>query len=110
MNLAHTDESSFMISSDSSSQKTPEMIVLRFTRMVFSVNLSPFLLNATVNHHMETYQDMDPFLVDKFLSSIYVDDVNSGGGGVDSTYELYLKSKLQLAEAGFKFITNFAEL
>ena len=53
---------------------------------------------------------MDPFLVDKFLSSIYVDDVNSGGGGVDSTYELYLKSKLQLAEAGFKFITNFAEL
>ena len=82
--------------------ETPEVIILRFTRVVFSVSSSPFLLNATVNHHMETYQHMDPTFVDKFLSSIYVDDVSLGGDNVDSTFELYLKSKLRLAEAGFK--------
>ena len=40
--------------------------------------------------------------MDKFLSSIYVDNVSLGGDSVDTTYELYLKSKLRLAEAGFK--------
>ena len=93
--------------------ETPEIIFLRFTHVIFGVSSSPFLLNATVNHHMETYRHMDPTFVDKFLSSIYVDDVSLGGDDVDSTFELYLKSKLRLAEAGFKlrkFITNSAEL
>ena len=62
---------------------------------------------------METYHQADPLFVDKFLSSIYVDDVSFRPDQVDSTYELYLKSKLWLAEAGFnlrKFITNSDEL
>ena len=94
-------------------EETPEMMVLRFARVAFGVSSSPFLLNATINHHMETYRDVDPSFVDKFLSSIYVDDVNLGSTDVELTYELYLKSKLRLAEAGFKlrkFVTNSDEL
>lgn len=78
------------------------MIVFRFTCVVFGVSSSLFLLNATIRHHMEMYQDVDPSFVDKFLSLIYVDGMSLGSSDVESTYELYLKSKSRLAEAGFK--------
>ncbi len=58
---------------------------------------------------MESYREEDPEFVDSFLSSIYVDDLVSGSADDESTYELYAKSKLRLAEAGFrlrKFATN----
>ena len=81
---------------------SPTVVSLHFTRIVFGVKSSPFLLNATINHHMQSYEHSDPLFVNKFLSSTYVDDVSLGAADVDSTYELYLKSKLRLAEAGFK--------
>ena len=49
----------------------------------------------------------------KFLGSIYVDDLISGDSDVNSTFELYVKSKLRLKEAGFnlrEFITNSGKL
>ena len=54
-----------------------------------------------------------PDFTRKFLESIYVDDLTSGDSDVDSTFELYVKSKSRLREAGFnlrKFITNSGEL
>ena len=88
---------------------SPEIVVLRFTRVVFGVSSSPFLLNATIKHHIEQYKEADPEFVEKFLRSIYVDDLSSGASEVDAAYELYLKSKLRLAEGGFnlrKFVSN----
>lgn len=41
-----------------------------------------------------------------FPPSSYVDDVSFGSENVESTYELYLKSKSRLAEAVRKFVTN----
>ena len=87
--------------------------MLRFARVVFGVNCSPFLLNATIRHHMETYKTTDPVFVEKFLSSIYVDDISFGCDGVQPTYDLYQKAKSRLKEGGFclrKFITNSEEL
>ena len=88
-------------------------LILRFTCVVFGVSSSPFLLNATINHHIKSYRDIDPFFVDKFLSSIYVDDVSLGSPDVESMFQLYQKSKEWLVEAGFKlrkFITNSDEM
>ena len=85
----------------SNSVQPAEIIALRFTRVVFGVNCSPFLLNATIHHHMETYTHIDPEFVEKFLSSIYVDDVSFGSDGVQSTYDLYQKAKNRLKEGGF---------
>ena len=72
-------------------------IPFRFTRVVFGVTSSPFLLNATINHHVETFRKTDQTFVDKFPSSIYVDDLVSGCNDVQSTYEFYLKSSVRLA-------------
>ena len=91
----------------------PEVVTLRFTRVMFGVSSSPFLLNATIKHHMETYCRADPHFVDKFLSSIYVDDLVTGSSDVESTYEFYKKSSQRLAVAGFRlrrFVTNSDEL
>ena len=69
--------------------------------MVFGLSASPFLLNATIKHHIEQYEQCDPDHTRKFLESIYVDDLTSGDSDVDSTFELYLKSKNRLKEGGF---------
>ena len=98
---------------DDPRKKNPDIIILRFTRVVFGVSSSPFLLNATIAHHMENYRREDPEFVTKFSRSIYVDDVISGAQDDDSTFELYLKSKKRLSEGGFnlrKFITNSSNL
>ena len=88
-------------------------LILRFTCVVFTVSSSLFLLNTTINYHIKSYRDVDPFFVEKLLSSIYVDDISFGLPDVESMFQLYQKSKEQLAEAGFKlrkFITNLDEL
>ena len=97
----------------SNSVQPAEIIALRFTCVVFRVNCSPFLLNATICHHMEKYKYIVPEFVEKFPSSIYVDDISFGSDGVQSTCDLYQKAKSRLKEGGFhlqKFITNSEEL
>jgi hypothetical protein len=98
---------------DDISKEKPEIIVLRFTRVVFGVSSSPFLLNATIAHHIGQYEIVDPTFVQRFLENIYVDDLSAGGASVSDTYEFYVKSKLRLAEGGFnlrKFMSNSKEL
>eukprot|EP00795_Rhopilema_esculentum_P003749 gene3749-15025_t len=53
--------------------------VYRFCRVVFGVTCSPFLLNATLSHHIRKYQDENPIICTKLLSALYADDVTSGG-------------------------------
>ena len=93
-------------------ENEPEIVTLRFAQVTFGVASSPFLLNATIKHHMELYRDCNPHFVKRFMSSIYVDDVSLGSNDVDGVFELYLKSKMRLMEAGFKlrkFVTNSSE-
>ena len=44
----------------------PRAQVLRFIRVVFGVSSSPFLLNATMKYHMDSYKDKNPQFVEKF--------------------------------------------
>ena len=76
----------------------PRIQVLRFTRVVFGVSSSPFLLNATIKHHIQSYQTRDPQFVTKFEQSIYVDDVTSGANNDEEAFQFYEKAKIRLAE------------
>ena len=55
------------------------MITYRFARVVFGVSSSPFLLNATLKKHIEGYTDEYLEICQRVLSSLYADDVNTGG-------------------------------
>lgn len=59
---------------------------------------------------MSTFRDLYPSFVDNFGRSIYVDDVSLGSTDVSGAYELYLKSKPCLADAGFKLRKFASEL
>ena len=39
-------------------REMPIVIVLRLTHVMFGVNSSPFLLNATIDHHIWKYEEM----------------------------------------------------
>ena len=87
--------------------------MLHFTRVVFGFSASPFLLNATIDHHMKKLESADHHFVDKFRRSIYVDEVATGAADVEGAYEFYLKAKLHLAKASFnlrKFESNSSDL
>ena len=87
----------------------PELQQMRFTRVVFGVSASPFLLNATISHHLEKYHNDHPELVNTLKRSIYVDDVTYGANQEDDAYKLYTMSKKVFADGGFnlrKFVTN----
>ena len=71
----------------------PEVITLRFQRVVFGCNLSPFLLNAVLRHHINKYVEEDPELVRKLTGRFFVDDLVTGGKGVKETLSLYRKAK-----------------
>ena len=83
-------------------------VVYRFCRVVFGGNCSPFLLNATLQYHLDTFIEIDPEFVRVMKQSFYVDDLVSG-----EAIKLYDKVKTRLALGGFnlrKWLTNSKEL
>ena len=91
----------------------PDLRVYRFTRVVFGVSSSPFLLNATIRFHLEKYLETSEGLVRHLLRSTYVDDIISGGPTEDEAFNLYTASKKIFREGGFnlrKFLTNSKHL
>ena len=71
-------------------KKESQVVALRFTRVEFGVSASPFLLNATIKHHVENYTSQ---LVRDLLRSIYVDDIIFGADNDESAFDIYIKSK-----------------
>jgi len=38
----------------------PEIIFVRFNRVAFAVNSSPYLLDSVIRHHINSFQEVDP--------------------------------------------------
>ena len=90
----------------------PKLLLYRFCRVVFGVISSPFLLNATVRHHISQYS-LDAEFVENLLNSFCVDDLVSGERILEKCSLLYEKSKKCLSEEGFnlrKWVSNLPQL
>ena len=97
---------------DDVARDQPDIRVLRFTRVVFGVLLSPFLLNATIKFHLEQYLESHPNLIEHLLHLTYVDDI-TGTNSEDEAFDLYTQAKEILRQGGFnvrKFLTNSQHL
>ncbi|PFX23174.1 hypothetical protein AWC38_SpisGene12260 [Stylophora pistillata] len=69
----------------------------------FGLSSSPFLLNATLKHHIMIYESEDPEFVQKLLQTLYVDDNISGESDDMGAYKLYIKAKSRRPEDLEKF-------
>ena len=95
------------------SSSNPEVIILRFTPLVFGLVCSPFILNVTLRNHLSKYENIDPDFVNTVVRALYVDDFASGKDSVKDCFELYGKLKLRFREGGFnmrKWAWNSEEL
>ena len=91
----------------------PQLVIRRYARIVFGVNSSPFLLNATIRQHMNSHRTVDPSFVEEVLRSLYVDDLASSKLDSESTYEFYIKLNERFHKWGFnmrKWKTNDQDL
>ena len=91
----------------------PEIVIMRFTSVMFGITSSPFLLGATILVHMKKYADMYPDVVEKFLRDLFMDDSVTGAQFLSEAYQLYSISKKLMSEGGFmlrKWTTNNGEL
>lgn len=78
-----------------------DLMELRFTRVVFGVSSSPFLLNVTIRHHLDKYESSHPDLVKKLWKSLYVDDMACGALDEEQAHQLFVTAKEILKQAGF---------
>ena len=74
---------------DDPENEHPNIVVKRFNRVVFGVTISPFLLNATIRHHVTKYEAYHPQFVRDFLASLYVDGFKMGKDSVPEAFESY---------------------
>ena len=83
--------------------------VYRFNRVVFGLNASPFLLNATIRHHVGKYAEDDLRFFERMRNGFYVDDLVTGSDTVEEALDIFQKAKVRMAEAWFhlrKWVTN----
>ena len=78
---------------DDVAKEEPELCVYRFTRVVFGVSSSPFLLNTTVKYHLEQSLVLNEATVKHRLRSTYVDDIISGADSDEEAFELYTQAQ-----------------
>ncbi|XP_073966399.1 uncharacterized protein isoform X2 [Choristoneura fumiferana] len=66
------------------------LMYLRFTRVPFGIISSPFMLNATIKHHLSKAESEK---VRKLANDIYVDNIVTGANNTQEALDLYSKSK-----------------
>ena len=86
---------------------------LRFTRALFGLASSPFLLGGVIEMHLNHWEEKEPRLVAKIRKELYVDNLISGSTTVCKTRELKEKTTAIFQDACFnlhKWHSNGTEL
>ncbi|KAK3716737.1 hypothetical protein QZH41_006308 [Actinostola sp. cb2023] len=79
-----------------------ELETLRFTRALFGLAPSPFLLGGVIETHLSSWEEREPEVVRKVRRELYVDDLISGSTSVSKALELKEKATIIFQDAGFK--------
>ena len=88
-----------------------EILRYRFTRVIFGVAPSQFLLNAVIRKHVAEYDDKE--FEERVRKAFYVDDLAVSVENANKGINFYRKCKIRLSEGGFnlrKFRTNNVEV
>ena len=85
----------------------------RFTRALFGLTCSPFLLGGVIEQHLQSWESEMPEAVAALRKSLYVDDLPSGGQTVDQARERQTTAIEIFSDAKFvlhKWNSNMADL
>ena len=84
--------------------------VYRFCKVPFGIISSPFLLGATLDHHLDTFKSQT---AENIRNNIYVDNVITGTATIKSTVEFYKEAKEIFTKASVNlrdWTSNFQEV
>ena len=87
-----------------------ELLVYHFKVVLFGATSSPFMLNATIHHHLQQFES--PVAVDLF-TNLYVDNVISGCNSHDQAIRYYQMARSIMSEANFNlraWASNYPQL
>ena len=76
--------------------------MLRFTRALFGLAPSPFLLEGVIKQHLKNCRERYPDETDEILKSLYVDDLISGGTTTAEAQNLKEAATIVFQEAKFQ--------
>ena len=79
-----------------------ELETLRFTRALFGLVSSPFLLGGVIDAHLSNWDEREPEVVAKLRKELYVDDLISGSTSVSKAKEIKEKATSIFEDACFK--------
>ncbi|XP_078368252.1 uncharacterized protein LOC144652094 [Oculina patagonica] len=85
----------------------------RFTRALFGLTSSPFLLGGVIQQHLDAWEQREPELVAQIRKSLYVDDLISGASTVPQAQQQKEGSIKMFGDAKFvlhKWNANAPEL
>ncbi|GBM98500.1 hypothetical protein AVEN_170893-1, partial [Araneus ventricosus] len=88
-----------------------ELKCFRMTRVPFGVTCSPFILSATIKHHIKKFK-RNSEVYEMLDSSVYADDLFYGGDSLEKAHQLSTDAVNVFREAGMnlrKFQTNSTE-
>ena len=78
------------------------MGVLWFTRALFGLGPSPFLLAAVIKERLRNCRPVHPKIVEEIEWSLYMDDLNGGGETTDHARKLQQTAHSVFGEATFE--------
>ena len=115
LNILHRDFTRFLWFSNFSSEDR-DIIIYRFTRILFGLTCSPFILTGKLKHHLKKFlEDINypKVFIEKLLNDLYVDDLLSSFNDEKSIYEFYISANQIFKAGGFqlcKWASNCKEL
>ena len=61
---------------DDIQKENPSIVEYHFTRLVFGLTCTPFLLNATLRHHLTKYINLEEIklVIERLILNLYVND------------------------------------